>query len=443
MFCLLASFHAYILTHTTAFADAGLVVSVFCLLLVSSQSYTTSVFLLETCARAEALENAPVPGTKLPRNYSMAIRQRKFELPALTKMFLGSAWSRFFSLTASMDLYGITWTFCAVFGQNLAQNLPIWGSDDDDNDLHQGDYKFYVGIFLLVGIPLSCLSILDQLWVQMVFLAARMGMVCMMIVTLLMAFAHPNEEHFDVRPTGAALASGSGFATFASLIAVLQTCVFSGAFQFSIPGVASISANHKTVGSCVRTAVLFAFSTNVIVATLAAYYFGKNDIEASNNLNWLTYVGPNDSVGAKIVSNYVVLMAAMDGLAVYPLNAIPLGEGLMTTLYGDRTEEMTKNKWVRISFRILASLPQGIGALFVSDLGILAKYAGIFTLLSYTTCPALLYLMSGQKMKERNLPTSTYYSENFLSSPVVAYGLVGASILLVAGVVIDSTGLVA
>ena len=100
-----------------------------------------------------------VPGSSLPRNYSMAIRKRTFELPALTRTFLGATASRFFSLTTSLDLYGITWTFCAVFGQNLAQNMPIVGNDD-------ADYKIYVGIFLLLSIPLSCMSILDQMWVS-------------------------------------------------------------------------------------------------------------------------------------------------------------------------------------------------------------------------------------------------------------------------------------
>ena len=279
--------------------------------------------------------------------------------------------------------------------------------------------------------------------VQMAFLAGRMLMVIMMIVTLIMAYANPDETHFESRPDGPAMESGTGFATFGSLIAVLQTCIFSTAFQFSIPGIAGISAKRKEVTSCIRRATFFAFCTNVIVAILAAYYFGGADIEVSNNLNWLSYVGPNDGVGARIVSNYIVLMAAVDGLAVYPLNAIPLGEGLMTTVYGEKVNLMSQNKWRRIAFRILASLPQGIGALFVSDLGFLAKYAGVFTLLSYTLCPALLYIQSGRKMEERQLPKQTFYSHVGLSSPVVAYALMVGSILLVLGVIIDATGVVA
>lgn len=98
-----------------------------------------------------------------------------------------------------------------------------------------------------------------------------------------------------------------------------------------------------------------------------ACYFGPADVEENNNLNWVSYVGRNDGVGGHIVSNYIVLMTALDALAVYPLNAIPLGEGLMAAVYGDETEVKAKNKWRRLAFRLLASLPQGIGAIFLND----------------------------------------------------------------------------
>eukprot|EP00977_Amphora_coffeiformis_P012190 scaffold3007_cov157-Amphora_coffeaeformis.AAC.4 len=375
-----------------AFSQAGLILSACCLALVALQSYTTSLFLLECCARAEALAHcADRDVSRLSERYSMVIRQnRTFELPMLTHTFLGSTASRVFCLLASFDLYGITWTFCTVFGQNLSQNLPILDNDKYDDD---ANYKLYVAMFLFASVPLSCMSILDQMWVQMGFLVARMVMVAMMIITLIVACTNPGDMYFESRPQGPAYERGpGGFATFASLITILQTCIFSTAFQFSIPSMAGISANSKDIASCVRTAVWFALATNLLVAILVACYFGPVDVKDNNNLNWASYVGRNDGVGGRIVSNYVVLMAALDGLAVYPLNAIPLGEGLMAAVYGDETEFKAKNKWRRLGFRLLASLPQGIGAIFLNDLGALAKYAGVFTLLSYTLCPSLLYL---------------------------------------------------
>lgn len=267
-------------------------------------------------------------------------------------------------------------------------------------------------------------------------------MVLMMIISLVIAYAHPDQAYFDSRPSGAALdmGGGSAFATFGSLIAVLQTCIFATAFQFSIPGVTGISADRKQIVSSVRVAVGFAFVTNLTVAILTAYYFGKQDCEESNNLNWIGFHGRSDAVGARIVSNYVVLMAAVDSLAVYPLNAIPLGEGLMAAVYGHSIDDtVAESKWCRAAFRLLASLPQGIGALWVHNLGSLAKYAGIFTLLSYTVCPSFLYLRSEQKMAEQKLPTKTHYSHPLLSNPGTAYALIVGSLLLILGVAIDAS----
>ena len=84
--------------------------------------------------------------------------------------------------------------------------------------------------------------ILDQLWVQMSFLLARMIMVAMMIITLTLGFFR---SHSDVRfqyhvprvrrtnKVPAALLRLCG-----SLVTVLQTYIFPTAFPFSIPGVA-------------------------------------------------------------------------------------------------------------------------------------------------------------------------------------------------------------
>jgi hypothetical protein len=274
----------------------------------------------------------------------------------------------------------------------------------------------------------------------MTFLAARMAMVCMMVITLAMAYAYPNQAFFESRPTGATfqLKSGNGFGTFGSLIAVIQTCVFATAFQFAIPGVAGISRNRKSIGHSVRASVLFAFSSNLLVAVLTAYYFGDY-CEESNNLNWSTYHGRRNSTGADIVASYVVLMAAIDGLAVYPLNSIPLGEGLMAAVHGENLENtLALHPWYRVLYRLLASLPQGIGALFISDLGSLAKYGGIFTLVSYTLCPAVLYIQSRKAMKSKGLLTNTHYASKIFSHPVLAYILLVGSVCLIVCVLISA-----
>jgi hypothetical protein len=106
---------------------------------------------------------------------------------------------------------------------------------------------------------------------------------------------------------------------------------------------------------------------------------------------------------------------------------------LMAAVYGDRVHDMEEDWRFRTAFRCLASLPPAVGALVVTDFSVIAKYTGIFTILSYTVCPALLALSSRARMKEKNLPLTTFYSSCF-SSRFSSYGLVLLSAAVIGGV---------
>jgi hypothetical protein len=60
-------------------------------------------------------------------------------------------------------LCGITWAYAAIFGATMADNLPI-GQDCD--------YQIYLLIFAIVVVPLACIPIIDQCWIQFCFLLA-------------------------------------------------------------------------------------------------------------------------------------------------------------------------------------------------------------------------------------------------------------------------------
>jgi hypothetical protein len=125
----------------------------------------------------------------------------------------------------------------------------------------------------------------------------------------------------------------------------------------------------------------------------------------------------------------------IDGIAVYALIAISTGEILMGAVYGDRVHEVELDWRIRTAFRLLGSIPQAIGAMYVSDLGVIAKYAGICTVLSYTVCPALLALSSRACMHKKNLPLTTDYSSYF-SSRFWSYGILLLSAAVIVGVVV-------
>lgn len=66
-----------------------------------------------------------------------------------------------------------------------------------------------------------------------------------------------------------------------------------------------------------------------------------------------------------------------------------------------------------------------------------AKIAGIFTIMSYTICPAYLFIRSRQAIVDAKLPTISKYTTMF-SSNVVAWALILLASALIVGVIFDA-----
>ena len=83
-------------------------------------------------------------------------------------------------ITAALNLYGITWAIAAIFAIMIADHLSLPGSDND--------YYLFMLIFAAITIPLACVPIIDQCWVQLCFLATQTVMVLLMIGTVLVGY---------------------------------------------------------------------------------------------------------------------------------------------------------------------------------------------------------------------------------------------------------------
>jgi hypothetical protein len=81
-----------------------------------------------------------------------------------------------------------------------------------------------------------------------------------------------------------------------------------------------------------------------------------------------------------------------------------------------------------------------VGAVFVRDLGAIALYAGIFTVISYTIAPSVLCIASYRRMACLRASTRTAYSTvvSEASHVKLAYALILISVLLIIGVIVDS-----
>ncbi len=355
----------------------------------------------------------------------MTIRENKYELSHLQHIFLGPKWTILFLCITICDWYVGTWLICTIFGQALAEKFPLAMVTDD--------YKLWVGVFILITIPLSCTSILDQALLQFIFLAGRMLMVFFMAGTLIVAFIHSDRNHFGDQMGPA---NDVPLVDFTHTITIIQTAIYTTSFQCSVPGIAGISSNKKTTKWIFRNAITFTYLSNSILALLSAVYFGSST-NPSSNLNWSTYHS-GDNGWSLFVSGYIVLFAAIDGLAVFPLMCCSLGDIMLAGFYGEKAHLAGKNVKTRIFFRLVASVPQSICALFVNDLGSLVIYGGILTLISESAVPTVLYIVSGRSMKEQGLTARTFFSSKWFSKDWLAYFILTTALFVVAGVVLDS-----
>jgi hypothetical protein len=411
-----------------AFAQGGTLLTSIILGAAILQAYISASFLLEASARAQALDLLSTDGSSMfrqPRRYSMKIRDRKYELSLLTKIFLGKYATLFFSLTTLVSMYGMMWAYCTIFANSFADKFPL-------GDVEDGGYKLYIAMFMVIIVPLACTSIADQQWVQLSFVTARFVMVILMIGTVAAAYG-ADEPHFGSQMGPV---NDVSLTKPPNIVQVTMTCIFVSLFQCSVPIMAEETRSKSELTQVLGVAPTLSYVSNLLLGILFALFFGEDQPESSN-LNWVNYHGGTSEADpetwATAISGFIVMSAAISVVPIYSLMALPTRGILMGYVYGERVHEVEKDWKIRTAFRLLASTPPAFGALVLSDFSVIAKYTGIFTILSYTMCPALLALSSYASMKKKNLPPTTHYSSHF-SSRFWSYGLLLFSAAVIGGV---------
>ena len=480
-----------------AFNAAGTVLSTIGFALVMLQTFIMAQYVLEACARSHALASATenmemtasIRDTSMQAVFELAKIEKldldnlddsnhssqdvhlmeqakkdkikdedrqdpytvtnrfKAEMPELCRLFLGRRWLFFFLITISLDLYGLTWSYASIFASGLADMLPIQFNGGTG-------YHIYIIIFAGITVPLSCIQLSDHISIQLTFLAGRAVMFLLMLGTVAAAWVS-DTPHFDTY-VGPAKESGGVAAPaplfyFPSLYLLVQVSIFSTAYQFAVPGIADAAENKKSILSTFAAACIYIFVTVLVCGLLLSLFFGDS-IKTSSNLNWDNYHGgtgyfvegedgtmKREGVAnwAKAIAGYVVVFPAFDALAVFPLCTISLGEILLDASSSNEESQNLASWKKRLAFRLVGCVPQTVGAAFVSDLSVIANYAGLFTILSYSVCPALLAIYSKRSMKEVGLSPKTHY-ETLFSSDRVAWSICGFAIAAVLFVIISS-----
>ena len=380
------------------------------------------------------------------------VKDRKFEMNALCRVFLGKRGLKIFTFFLSLYMCGTLWAYTSVFSSAMARAFPIFSQDGGGTlegflrfAVTEGatpDYLNYVFFAILFGcmvVPLSCLELDEQVPLQVFLTLCRFVMFLLMIATSetcandLAEISKITNQTKELSIDDAARFQLSGVAK------TLPILIFANIFHHSIPGLTHPVADKRKIGTVFVATNTFTTLSYLILGLTLASAFGPR-IEQSSNLSWGSFhakTGQVDSQGniigaawwAKAISRYIVLFPAIDVVSAFPLNAITLGNNLFGAAYGKDIHKVENNRWLRTAFRLLASIPPIIFGILVRELGVITDYTGTTGFMIGLTFPALLYVASRRSARRRRYALDTFYT-NYCSTTTIANIVIWSGIFM-------------
>jgi hypothetical protein len=211
---------------------------------------------------------------KAPPKY--VIQERKFEVNALCRVFLGKGGLRMYTVIICLYICGALWAYTSVFSSAMAAAVPLFDSTEDNN----GDsmsYLCYAILFGCVVVPLSCLELDEQVPLQVLLTGCRFVMFLIMIST-----SHLCAE--DMRVANGSIGPDSLMSQYerveyfrpAGLANTLPILIFANIFHHSIPGLAHPVADKKLIGKVFSSTNAFTVAAYIALGLTLGSAFGKS-----------------------------------------------------------------------------------------------------------------------------------------------------------------------
>lgn len=290
---------------------------------------------------------------------------RRIEATDLLRRFLGPVWNHGYVAVLTLWATGTLWGFSAVVGTTMAAlwpaPLPIpWTGDvtpgpcNVDTDANCAPtYRGWVLMFALVVIPLTCLRMREQKWLQMLLAAGRVAVLACMTIVVVVAAAS-----CDVSPFAQVGADWHPYTTLAKpsgLTVLLPIAVTTTLFHESISTVAVAVAEPSKLRSTFRYAFIVVTSSYVLMSSALGWYFGSN-LQAQSTLEFRGYLGCTaatefHAAGKSVIPAqlmeldrpwwawaivyYVLIFPAIDVVSAFPLNAIALANNVLVAVQGE------------------------------------------------------------------------------------------------------------
>ena len=334
---------------------------------------------------------------------ALMVGARKFEMPELCELFLGAQVRRCYTVIIAVYMYGTLWAYSAVFANAFASQLPIKNG-------HSVSYCLYLAVFACCVVPASLLELSEQVYMQVSLSGCRLLMLGGMVLTVWNAHSYDVDAFGDLGETKHEAVVWSPSRVYL----LLPIAAYANIFHHSIPALSQPVASKADLAHVFTTSLLVSLGAYCAIGIVVSTYFGEHTQMASN-LNWRSYVGLTDESGnvpmyARMASFFIVLFPAFDVASAFPLNAITLGNNMMSTFYGSHYARMEKNRFHRCIFRLLAACPPILLAFCESNLGEITDFTGLTGFAVAFIFPALLSIYSERRLRDLGLPTRTQYS---------------------------------
>ena len=238
------------------------------------------------------------------------IKKRKFEISELCDIFLGSFGKQIYTCVICVYMYGTLWIFGTVFANSLSSHfheyLPL--------TLRNYSYPIFLTVYALIVVPISCLELTEQVFVQVTLSLCRVFMILLMITTILYA-DYTLDQPFLEFPANMAHES-VWRVDLSKLYIILPIAAYANIFHHSIPALSQPVENKKKlflIYLCTMIFCLFAYSS---IGCIISTFFGS-EMKTSSNLNWISYSGfsrPGEGVESHTENSSATTTATARGL---------------------------------------------------------------------------------------------------------------------------------
>jgi len=332
-----------------AFVASGVVLGPCIIILFCYLVNMTKDFVLEAMARTEALVKVTGGETAysdLTQSDYLVSSTRKFEVTDLFGRLIGPRARTAYVLVLSGYLYGGLLSYAVVFASSFAANVPLPAFNggrtcnvETDGAECLPSFYFWLALFGAMAVPLSCMELREQVSLQVAMFGARLLVVVLMTGTAIAGWSCGGIVFID---QGTDHAPNVPLAVPAGLAQIMPIATYAFIFHHSVPILSQPVADKRSLPRVFLAAFMITGIAYASLGGVLAVWFGEA-VESQANLNWQYYVGcvappagggpvnPSSRSGLAAAIAFVILIfPALDVLSAYPLNAITLGNNLMS-----------------------------------------------------------------------------------------------------------------